>query len=52
MAIKGKIIRKQNEKEKYIYGVKFLDIDVLTREKIIKFIFLKWENKCIGYRGG
>ncbi len=23
MAIKGKIIRKQNEKEKYIYGVKF-----------------------------
>lgn len=45
MAIKGKIIRKQNEKEKYIYGVKFLDIDVLTREKIIKFIFSKMRKQ-------
>lgn len=45
MAVKGKIIRKQNEKEKYIYGVKFLDIDVLTREKIIKFIFSKMRKQ-------
>ncbi|KRU25414.1 flagellar protein YcgR [Clostridium sporogenes] len=45
MAVKGKIIRKQNGKEKYIYGVKFLDIDVLTREKIIKFIFSKMRKQ-------
>ncbi|NFB56420.1 flagellar protein [Clostridium botulinum] len=45
MAVKGKIIRKQNEKEKYIYGVKFLDIDVLAREKIIKFIFSKMRKQ-------
>jgi len=46
IAIKGKIIRKQKEKEKYTYGVKFLDIDVLTREKIIKFIFSKMRKQA------
>ena len=45
IAVKGKIIRKQKEKEKYIYGVKFSDIDVLTREKIIKFIFSKMRKQ-------
>ena len=45
IAVKGKIIRKQKENEKYIYGVKFLDIDVLTREKIIKFIFSKMRKQ-------
>lgn len=45
MAIKGRIIRKQNEKEKYIYGVKFLNIDVKTREKIIRFIFSKMRKQ-------
>ncbi|EJO5346007.1 PilZ domain-containing protein [Clostridium botulinum] len=43
--VKGKIIRKQKEKENYIYGVKFLDIDALTREKIIKFIFSKMRKQ-------
>lgn len=40
IVVKGKVMRieKTNDK-RYIYGVKFMNIDNLTREKIIKTVF-------------
>ena len=38
--IKGKVVRVQNSTDKkYICGVKFEDIDNITREKIIRIVF-------------
>lgn len=40
IVVKGKVIRiEKTDDKRYIYGVIFMDIDNLTREKIIKTVF-------------